>query len=97
MALNVRVTWCGLKGMGNPILFWIPPQPTRDHDFFRPLGMEHFYDSFALVSQISVRRVQLAAHEVDPAPEQAVSEGDASALKGVKVRVTRIRMTLLLH
>ena len=29
MVPNVRVTWCGLKGMGNPILFWIPPQPTR--------------------------------------------------------------------
>ena len=106
-----------------------------NHDFFRPLGMEHFYDSFALVSQISVRRealhlfglredellpdlhitrdgvlriglgahqehrvnhvaratdrtkvsadvIQLAAHEVDPAPEQAVSEGDASDSEG---------------
>ena len=29
MAPNVRATWCGFKGMGNPILFWIPPQPTR--------------------------------------------------------------------
>ena len=29
MALNIRGTWCGLKGMGNPILFWIPPQLTR--------------------------------------------------------------------
>ena len=27
-----------------------------NRDFFRPLGMEHFYDSFALESQISVRR-----------------------------------------
>ena len=97
--------------------------------------MQHFYDSFALVSQISVRRealhlfglredellpdlhitrdgvlriglgahqehrvnhvaratdrtkvsadvIQLAAHEVDPAPEQAVSEGDASDSEG---------------
>ena len=26
-----------------------------NHEFFRPLGMEHFYDSFALESQISVR------------------------------------------
>ena len=26
-----------------------------NHKFFRPLGMEHFYDSFALESQISVR------------------------------------------
>eukprot|EP00434_Breviolum_minutum_P009685 symbB.v1.2.008526.t1/scaffold527.1/size293072/24 len=30
-----------------------------NRDFFRPLGMEHFYDSFALVSQISVRREAL--------------------------------------
>ena len=30
-----------------------------NHDFFRPLGMQHFYDSFALVSQISVRREAL--------------------------------------
>ena len=27
-----------------------------DQSFFRPLGMQHFYDSFALVSQICVRR-----------------------------------------
>ena len=106
-----------------------------NHDYFRPLGMQHFYDSFALVFQISVRRealhlfglrddellpdlhitrdgvlriglgahqehrvnhvaratdrtkvsadvIQLAAHEVDPAPEQAVSEGDASDSEG---------------
>ena len=111
-----------------------------NHDFFRPLGMEHFYDSFALVSEISVRRealhlfglradellpdlhitrdgvlriglgahqehrvnhvaratdrtkvsadvIQLAAHEVDTAPEQAVSVMPVT-LKGVKVRVT---------
>ena len=30
-----------------------------NQDFFRPLGMEHFYDSFALESQISVRREAL--------------------------------------
>ena len=30
-----------------------------NRDFFRPSGMEHFHDSFALVSQISVRRVAL--------------------------------------
>ena len=106
-----------------------------NHDFFRPLGMEHFYDSFALGSEISVRRealhlfglradellpdlhitrdgvlriglgahqehrvnhvaratdrtkvsadvIQLAAHEVDTAPEQAVSDGDASDSEG---------------
>ena len=27
-----------------------------DQSFFRPLGMQHFYDSFALESQICVRR-----------------------------------------
>ena len=106
-----------------------------NHDFFRPLGMEHFYDSFALGSEISVRRealhlfglradellpdlhitrdgvlriglgahqehrvnhvaratdrtevsadvIQLAAHEVDTAPEQAASDGDASDSEG---------------
>ena len=31
-----------------------------DQNFFRPLGMQHFYDSFALVSQICVRREALA-------------------------------------
>ena len=31
-----------------------------DHNFFRPLGREHFYDSFALVSQIRVRREALS-------------------------------------
>ena len=29
-------------------------------NFFRPLGMQHFYDSFALVSQICVRREALS-------------------------------------
>ena len=102
-----------------------------DQNFFRPLGMQHFYDSFALVSQICVRRealslfglredellpdlhitregvlriglgahqehgvnhearaadrtkvsaevIQLAAHEVDPEPTKAESEGGTS-------------------
>ena len=31
-----------------------------DQNFFRPLGMQHFYDSFALVSQICVRREALS-------------------------------------
>eukprot|EP00434_Breviolum_minutum_P045969 symbB.v1.2.041340.t1/scaffold8076.1/size7842/1 len=31
-----------------------------DQSFFRPLGTQHFYDSFALVSQICVRREALA-------------------------------------
>ena len=62
MALNVHVTWCGLKEMGNLILCWIPLQLTRLFwiKIFRPLGMQHFYDSFALVSQICVRREALA-------------------------------------
>ena len=29
MVPNVRATWCGLKGMGNPMFFWTPPQLTR--------------------------------------------------------------------
>ena len=95
-----------------------------NQDFFRPLGMEHFYDSFALESQISVRRellpdlhitrdgvlrirlgahqehqvnhvaratdrtkvsaavIQLASHEEDTAPQQDMSEGDASDSDG---------------
>ena len=31
-----------------------------DQNFFRPLGMQHFYDSFTLVSQICVRREALS-------------------------------------
>ena len=100
--------------------------------FFRPLGMEHFYDSFALESQISVCReamrlfglredelmpdlhitrdgvlrirlgahqehevnhvaratdrsaavIQLASHEENTAPQQDMSEGDASDSDG---------------
>ena len=106
-----------------------------NQEFFRPLGMEHFYDSFALESQISVRReamrlfglredelmpdlyitrdgvlrirlgahqehqvnhvaratdrtkvsaavIQLASHEEDTAPQQDMSEGDASDSDG---------------
>ena len=106
-----------------------------DQNFFRPLGMQHFYDSFALVSQICVRRealslfglredellpdlhitregvlriglgahqehrvnhearaadrtkvsaevIQLAAHEVDPEPTKAESEGGTSDSDG---------------
>ena len=120
-----------------------------NHYFFRPLGMEHFYDSFALVSQISVRREALhlfGLREDELLPDlhitrdgvlriglgadqehrvnhvaRATDRTKVSAdviqwqpmkwtrlnrlcrkvmpviLKGVKVRVTRIRMTLLLH
>ena len=32
---------------------------TLDRSYFRPLGMHHFYDSFALVSQICVRQEAL--------------------------------------
>ena len=106
-----------------------------DQNFFRPLGMQHFYDSLALVSQICVRRealslfglredellpdlhitregvlriglgahqehrvnhearaadrtkvsaevIQLAAHEVDPEPPKAESEGGTSDSDG---------------
>ena len=106
-----------------------------DQNFFRPLGVQHFYDSFALVSQICVRRealslfglredellpdlhitregvlriglgahqehrvnhearaadrtkvsaevIQLAAHEVDPEPTKAESEGGTSDSDG---------------
>ena len=106
-----------------------------DQTFFRPLGMQHFYDSFALVSQICVRRealalfglredellpdlhitrdgvlriglgahqehrvnhearaadrtkvsaevIQLAAHEVDPEPDKAESDGGTSDSEG---------------
>ena len=94
-----------------------------DQNFFRPLGMQHFYDSFALVSQICVRKealalfglredellpdlhitrdgvlriglgahqepkvsaevIQLAAHEVDPEPDKAESDGGTSDSEG---------------
>ena len=138
MALNAHVTWCGLKETSNRILCWITSTTDTlvlDHNFFRPLGMEHFYDSFALVSQICVRRealslfglredellpdlhitregvlriglgahqehrvdhearaadrtkvsaevIQLAAHEVDPEPTKAESEGGTSDSDG---------------
>ena len=42
---------------------WIPLHVTRLFWIkitFRPLGMQHFYDSFALMSQICVRRKALA-------------------------------------
>ena len=35
-----------------------------NRDFFRPLGMEHFYDSFALVSQISLHLFGLREDEL---------------------------------
>ena len=83
--------------------------------------MQHFYDSFALVSQICVRRealslfglredellpdlhitkvsaevIQLAAHEVDPEPTKAESEGGTSDSDGSWV--TRTRMILPLR
>ena len=118
-----------------------------NHNFFRPLGMQHFYDSFALVSQICVRRealnlfglredellpdlhitrdgvlrIGLGAHQehrvnhVARATDRTKVSADVIqlagilrlnrlcrkvtpvVLKGVKVRVTRIRMILLLR
>ena len=118
-----------------------------NHDFFRPLGMEHFYGSFALVSEISVRREALHLLQMNScltcvSPEMGCCvlglvpiknivstmwHGQRTGLKsrrmlsswqpmkwirrlnrlcrtvmpvtlkGVKVRVTRIRMTPLLH
>ena len=100
-----------------------------NHDFFRTLGMEHFYDSFSVRrealhlfglradellpdlhitrhgvlriglgahqehrvnhvaratdrTKVSADVIQLAAHEVDTAAEQAVSDGDASDSEG---------------
>ena len=55
MALNVR------DGQSN-ILLDTSTMDTLvlDQNFFRPLGMQHFYDSFALVSQICVRREALS-------------------------------------
>ena len=35
-----------------------------ERSFFRPLGMQHFYDSFALTSQISLRRDALALFDL---------------------------------
>ena len=59
MVLNVRVTLSGLKRDGHSYV--LLDTSTNDtlrlnQEFFGPLGMEHFYDSFALESQISVRR-----------------------------------------
>eukprot|EP00434_Breviolum_minutum_P042676 symbB.v1.2.038001.t1/scaffold5775.1/size23734/3 len=68
-----------------------------NQEFFRPLGMEHFYDSFALESdqcptssqpratdrtKVSAAVIQLASHEEDTAPQQDMSEGDASDSDG---------------
>ena len=138
MALNIRVTWCGLKGMGNPILFWIPPQLTRflsimisfAHWVWNTsmiplhwglklvsvgklctcLAWEQMNSCLTCISpemgccvlglvpiknivstmwhgqtdrtKVSADVIQLAAHEVDTAPEQAVSDGDASDSEG---------------
>ena len=52
----------GTCGLGVPTSIFIATTDTLvlDQSFFRPLGMQHFYDSFALVSQICVRRDALA-------------------------------------
>ena len=62
MVPNVRVTWLWPQRDGQS--YTLLDTSTTDtlplnHEFFRPLGMEHFYDSFALESQISVRREAL--------------------------------------
>ena len=53
MAPSFPVVWCGRKETGSRTADTL----VLDQSFFRPFGMmQHFYDSFALVSQISVRR-----------------------------------------
>ena len=69
------------KETGNLILYWIPLQLTRlcwTNRSFRPLGMQHFYDSFARTSQICVRRDALTLFglkedELSPAHYQSRS------------------------
>ena len=59
MAPNAHVIWCWPQKNGQSyILLDTSTADTLvlDQSFFRPLGMQHFYDSFALVSQICVRR-----------------------------------------
>ena len=59
MAPSSRIIWCGPQRDGQSyILLDTSTADTLvlDQSFFRPLGMQHFYDSFALVSQICVRR-----------------------------------------
>jgi len=58
MALNAHVTWCGQRDGQPYTLLDTSTADTLvlDHSFFRPLGMQHFYDSFALTSQSCVRR-----------------------------------------
>ena len=58
MAPNAHVIWCGRRDGQSYILLDTSTADTLvlDQSFFRPLGMQHLYDSFALVSQICVRR-----------------------------------------
>ena len=150
MGNDTHRVWCGLKRDGQS--YTLLDTSTTDtlplnNDFFRPLGMEHFYDSFALGSQISVRRealhlfglradellpdlhitrdgvlrIELGAHQKHRVNHvaRAMDRTKVSAmlynwqpikwirrlnrlcmpvtLKEVKVRVTWIRMTPLLH
>ena len=55
MVPNVRVTLFGLKGKAIHMSYFTNDTLPLNQEFFRPFGMEHFYDSFALESQISVR------------------------------------------
>ena len=59
MAPSAHVISCGRKETGNRIFLLdtsTADMLVLDQSFFRPLAMQHFYDSFALVSQICVRR-----------------------------------------
>ena len=82
---------CGLKEMGNPILCWIPPQPTRLTCTLPEMGCCVL--GLALIKNIGStmkhrqRTTKVSAlsswqPEVDPAPEQAVSDGDTSDSEG---------------
>jgi len=56
MALNSRAILCGRKEMGGRMFSWILLRLTRLFWTDRSFAQQHFYDSFALVSQICARR-----------------------------------------
>ena len=69
-----------------------------NQEFFRPLGMEHFYDSFALESQISVEALRLfGLREDELLPDlhitrDGVPEADGlRCLGGLAYAVTRAK------
>ena len=61
MVPNVRATLWPQRDEQSYVLLDTSTTDTLplNHEFFRPLDMEHFYDSFALKSQISVLREAL--------------------------------------